>query len=178
MRTVMSAAILTLVATGVDAAAQPAPPAPPITCGGKASFVKAATIAEDYFPVTTRFQVDQPPLQPMLATRIVTTGPGRRCVVATFSAVATLTDNYMVFQVALDGVPMLGHTLAPGGPFEPIVVEPEETNLNLPRMVSHQFFMPVGPGSHVVEVRVAAGSNLDPAAPPTVTAPVLTVQYQ
>jgi hypothetical protein len=68
-----------------------------IVCRSQAGTVKAVTIAEDYFAVTTRFQVDVPNLQPLLETNILVTGIGQSCIVASFSAVVRPTDNYMVF---------------------------------------------------------------------------------
>lgn len=74
---------------------------------------------------------------------------------------------------------MIGHTRVPFGPLgEPVVIESEESDRNQPRLVSHQFFLPVPAGRHRVEVRAAAGSNVDPLAIPTLTAPVLTVHYR
>ena len=131
-----------------------------------------------YFPVTTRFQLDTPNLQPLLETSISVTGTTASCVLATFSAVVRPTDNYMVFQVTLDGVPMLGHTVTYPHPFTPVVIETEETDLNQPRMVSHQFFLKVVPGVHTVAVNVAAGSNIVAPYFPTVEAPVLSLHYK
>src|SRR5262245_41881879 len=150
-------------------------------CRSEAPIVKAVTIAEEYFPVTTKFQFDTPNLQPLLETTISVTGTGQSCVVAYFSAVARPLDNYVVFQVTLDGVPMLGHTRTSVHPEMPVVIETEETDLNQPRMVAHQFFLRVNPGVHTVTVNVAAGSGYDPAAYPrlgpqvvaTIEAPVL-----
>ena len=149
-----------------------------IVCRSLAPTVKAVTIAEDYFQVTTRFQIDTPNLQPLLETDILVTGTGQSCVVAYFSAVVRPTDNYIVFQVTLDGVPMQGHTVTLPQPLTPVVIETEETDLNAQRMIAHQFFLRVGPGSHTVTVNVAAGSNIVPPYYPTVEAPVLSLQYR
>ncbi len=148
-----------------------------IACRSLAPTVKAVTIAEDYFPVTTLFQ--SPPdqnLQPLLETTISVTGPGLTCVIANFSAVVTPSDNYMVFQVTLDGLPMHGHTRMYVHPDIPVVVESEETDLNQPRMIAHQFFLRVPPGLHTVRVNVAQGSGPGPQNS-TVEAPVLSLQY-
>lgn len=151
--------------------------AQPVTCRSAADRIAAATINEEYVPITTKYQLDTPPLQPILSTAVSVSAPS--CLVATFSAVATPTDNYLVFQVVVNGTPMLGHTQVPfGPPLEPVVVESEESDRNQPRMISHQFFLPVAAGRHRIEVRAAAGSNIDPAAIPTITAPVLTVHYR
>ena len=52
-----------------------------ISCRSESDTVKAVTIAEDYFPVTTRFQIDVPNLQPLLEPNIQVPGPGPNCVV-------------------------------------------------------------------------------------------------
>lgn len=70
--------------------------AQPITCRGVADRVAAATIREEYVPVTTRYQIDTPALQPVLATTVNVSAYS--CLVATFSTVATPTDNYLVFR--------------------------------------------------------------------------------
>ena len=70
------------------------------------------------------------------------------------------TDNYMVLQVTVDGVPMQGHTVTYPHPRTPVVTESEETDLNQPRMIARQFFLRVSPGVHTVTVNVAAGSNI------------------
>jgi hypothetical protein len=155
-----------------------------VVCRSLVSTVKAVTIAEDYFPVTTLFQFDRPNLQTLLETSISVWGNGPTCVIAYFSAIVGPSDNYVVFQVTLDGVPMNGHTVSYANPSTPVVIEPEETDLNLPRMVAHQFFMKVDPGVHTVRVSVAHGSGTDPEArtvepvvPATVEAPVLSIHY-
>ena len=147
-----------------------------IACRSLAPTVKAVTIAEDYFPVTTLFQFSDPILQPLLETTISVTGPGLTCVVANFSAVVKPSDNYMVFQVTLDNVPMHGHTRLYVHPEVPVVIETEETDLNQPRMIAHQFFLRVLPGVHTVRVSVAQGSGGGPQNS-TVEAPVLSVHY-
>jgi hypothetical protein len=160
--------------------------AEPIVCRSEASIVKAVTISEDYFAVKTRFQFDTPNLVPLVETTISVSGTGLSCVVANFSAVVKPLDNYVVFQVTLDGVPMNGHSKFYAQPDIPVVIETEETDLNQPRMVAHQFFLRVSPGVHTVTVNVAAGSGFDPAAYPridppviaTVEAPVLSIQYR
>jgi hypothetical protein len=147
-----------------------------IACRSLAPTVKAVTIAEDYFPVTTLFQFPSGSLQPMLDTTISVTGAGPTCVVAYFSAVVKPSDNYMVFQVTLDGVPMHGHTRHYTSPSTPVVVETEETDLNQARMIAHQFFLRVNPGVHTVRVSVAQGSGAGPYNS-TVEAPVLSLHY-
>ena len=157
-----------------------------IACRSEAPIVKAVTITEDYLPITRLFQFETPNLEPLFETTISVSGTGLSCVVATFSTVVTPVDNYVVFQVTLDGVPMLGHSRLYVQPQTPVVFETEETDLNLPRLVSHQFFLRVSPGVHTVTVNGAWGSSFDPAAYPglkppvypTVQAPVLSLQYR
>ena len=52
----------------------------------------------------------------------------------------------------------------------------EETDLNQPRMIAHQFFLRVNPGVHTVRVSVARGSGPGPFDP-SVEGPVLTIHY-
>ena len=162
------------IAGGLSAAAA----AETIVCRSEVSTVKAVTIAEDYFAVTTRFQFDVPNLQPLLETTIHVTGGGHSCVVAYFSAVVKPTDNYMVFQATVDGVPMQGHTVTFPQPQTPVIIETEETDQNLPRMVAHHFFDRVQPGPHKVAINVAAGSNIVAPFFPTIEAPVLSIHYR
>ncbi len=166
--------LVAALASGVIADAN----AETIACRSEASTVKAVTIAEDYFAVTTRFQFDVPNLQPLLETTIHVTGNGQSCVVAYFSAVVKPTDNYMVFQVTVDDVPMHGHTVTFPQPQTPVVIETEETDQNLPRMIAHHFFEKVHPGPHKIAVNVAAGSNIVAPFYPTVEAPVLSIHYR
>jgi hypothetical protein len=150
-----------------------------IVCRSLAPTVKAVTIAEDYFSVTRLFQTEDPneaPLEPLLETTISVAGTGPSCVVASFSAVVKPSDNYLVFQVTVDGVPMHGHGRFYTSPDIPVVVEMEETDLNQARMIAHQFFLRVNPGVHTVRVNVARGSGPGPFDP-SVEGPVLTIQY-
>src|SRR5215218_9578330 len=83
-------------------------------CAGVATKVKAVSLT-DYQKVKALFQfpdfIDFPDgnLQQLMSTDVTVDGPGRSCLVATFSAMALPTDNYLVFQVRVDGVPMEGH---------------------------------------------------------------------
>lgn len=89
---------------------------------------------------------------PLLATTIEVTGRQPGCVTARLSAVAVPFDNYVVYQVRIDGVPMKGHLPSFFGIATPVVVDAEETDLNRERMIAHDFFAIVGPGLHRVEV--------------------------
>jgi hypothetical protein len=151
-------------------------------CAGTATKVKAVSLA-DYQKVKALFQFPdfaQFPdgnLQQLLSTDVTVDGPGRSCLVATFSAMALPSDNYMVFQVRVDGVPMEGHLSSAGTVATPVVVVAEETDMNQPKMVSYTFFKTVGPGPHRVEVMVAAGSGPGPFEP-AVGSPVLVLKYK
>jgi hypothetical protein len=150
-----------------------------VVCRSLAPTVKAVTIAEDYFSVTRLFQSPpphQPNLETLLETTISVTGTGPSCVVAYFSAVVKPSDNYLVFQVSVDGVPMHGHGRFYTDPNTPVVVEMEETGLNQARMIAHQFFLGVNPGVHTVRVSVARGSGPG-AFDPSVEGPVLSIHY-
>jgi hypothetical protein len=85
----------------------PPPPAEQIECRSSAPLVKAVTSPDAHY-VTTLFQFDTPNLQPLLTTGIFVNGTSTSCVIAHFSAHARITDNYIVFQVRIDGVPMRG----------------------------------------------------------------------
>jgi hypothetical protein len=158
----------------------------PITCRSTSSVVKAVT-DPDYHYVTTKFPVDSPSLQLLMSTTIQVGGTGLSCVIAHFSALARITDNYLVFQVRIDRQPMEGHlTGLPGLPPEPVIfVSLDETSefqdeqLSDPvKIVSYNFFKKVSPGTHTIEVFAAAGSNIDPSNLPAVGSPVLTLEYR
>jgi hypothetical protein len=82
----------------------------------------------------------------------------KTCVFVTFSGQVDPQDNHIVFQASIDNVPMQGHAQFPyltPAPTTPVVWDPEETNLNVSRMVSYTFFAEVGPGDHTVRIRFA-----------------------
>lgn len=76
---------------------------------------------------------------------------------------------------------MVGHTQFPyltPAPATPVVFDPEETNLDVSRMVSYTFFARVGPGAHTVRVRFAGCCGLTPGgASAYVRAAVMSVHY-
>ena len=153
-----------------------------VDCTGKADRVTAVTNPNGHL-ITTKFQFDTPNLQNLLITRINTTGP-TTCVVAHLSGLARITDNYVVFQVRIDGVPMNGHTFLPGVD-TPIVFRTIDSNteyqdeqfIDPTKVVSYNFFAEVPAGIHAVQVRGAAGSNILPGLEPTLQAFVLTLEY-
>ena len=90
-----------------------------------------------------------------MTTTVSVEGEGLSCLVAHFSTMAYPLDNPDGVQVRVDGQPMKGHLSSVAGVPTPAVFDPEETDLNLPRMVSYTFFKQVSPGIHQVEVRFA-----------------------
>jgi hypothetical protein len=152
-----------------------------VECRGSAPLVKAVT-SPDYHYVTTRFQFDTPNLQPLLTTAIYVNGTSASCVIAHFSALARITDNYIVFQVRIDGVPMEGHLSAIGPYPTPAIfasIDDESEQLSDPtKVVAYNFFARVRPGTHIVQVMVAAGSGIDPNNLPQVGSPVLTLEHR
>ena len=90
-----------------------------------------------------------------------------------------MIDNYIVFQVTVDGVPMQGHLSSFGLVPIPIVQETRDNTVGSPhdKMVAYNFFAEVQPGVHTVEVRVGAGSNIVPPVLPFVSSPTLTLEY-
>lgn len=155
--------------------------AQPVVCRSTASTVKAVHLPGNH-AITTAFQTDEPNLQLLLSTPITVTGAGPSCVIADFSAVGRITDNYIVYQVRIDGVPMEGHVSGLFGqatPVQWIQFDDEDEQFVDPfRSFSYNFFQRVQPGRHVVEVWVAAGSGIAPGLEPQIVAPVLTLHYR
>jgi hypothetical protein len=98
------------------------------------------------------------------------------CVVVTFSTQADPQDNHIVFQASIDNVPMLGHGTFLGLP-TPVVVDPEETNLNNTRMLSYTFFAHVGPGVHTLRIRAASCCTSNPTGGLVIRAATAIVRY-
>jgi hypothetical protein len=112
----------------------------------------------------------------LLETEIKT---GPTCVLVHFSAQADPQDNFAVFQASIDDIPMEGHAQFPyltPAPTTPVVFDPEETNLNVSRMVSYTFFARVDRGSHMVRVRFAGCCSPNPGSG-LVRAAVMSVNY-
>lgn len=113
---------------------------------------------------------------PLLQTTINVL-PGRpTCVVVHFSTQADPQDNAIVFQASIDNVPMLGHGTALSYA-TPVVSDPEETNLNLSRILSYTFFAPVAPGVHIVRIRVASCCTSNPTGGLLIRGASLVVKY-
>lgn len=156
----------------------------PVECRSSAGTVKAIR-HKDFHNIYTKFQLDRPNLQKLMSTTVQVTGTGLSCIIAHFSAHARITDNYIVFQVRVDGVPMEGHLSGLIGFPTPVVVtsieDSTEQLFDPVRMVAYNFFKQVSPGIHTVEVLVAAGSNIitNPSnLIPSVGSPVLTLEYR
>jgi hypothetical protein len=150
-----------------------------IECGSWAPRVKAVT-APGQHVAQVDFSASGGNLDSvsLLSASVNVSGRGASCLVAHFSTLASPQDNGIVFQVRVDGVPMEGHGQVPGFA-TPVVFDPEETDPNLPRMVSYNFFAEVLPGPHTVEVLYAGCCSANPdARSGVVQSPVLTLQYR
>lgn len=156
-----------------------------IECTSKSKHVKAVTSPDYHFTTAIyNFPSDGAghfDAVPLLTTTVEVAGGKPSCLIAHFSAVAAPNDNHVMFQVRVDGVPMHGHLTGSGGLPTPVVSDPEETDMNLPRMVAYNFFAEVRPGIHTVDVLFAGCCS---AAPPpgavvaAVGSPVLTLEYE
>lgn len=168
------ALVISATAPWADARAQ-------VECTGPVRSVTAVTNPAGHV-ITTKYQFDTPDLQPLLATTIVA---GEGCLVAHLSGQARITDNYVAFQVRVDGVPMEGQLPLPtfSTPVVFVLIDSSTANqdeqfIDPTKVVAYNFFTRVPRGIHTVEVLGAAGSNIDPANPPTVTHLVLTLEYR
>ena len=81
-----------------------------------------------------------------------------------------------MFQASIDNVPMSGHGVAPGFS-TPVVFDPEETNLNLSRMLSYTFFAAVTPGTHTIRIRVASCCTANPTGAVAILGATLVARY-
>ncbi|MFI5006977.1 MAG: hypothetical protein ACHQKZ_06030 [Solirubrobacterales bacterium] len=148
----LAAAVAAMAATSVRARAAQ------VECDSLAPFVKTVSLGGAFLPTYSTFNFPDDGVghfDTLLSTRLLVGGTGRSCLVATFSTQAYPLDNSILFQVRVDGVPMNGHMAGAGGVASPVVFDPEETDLNLPRMVSYTFSQPIAPGIHTVDVRFA-----------------------
>src|SRR5262249_16117710 len=116
----------------------------------------------------------------LMSTTVTVGGRLPSCLVANFSSQAYPQDNSIIYQVRVDGVPMNGHMNGSGDIASPIVWDPEETDLNNPRMVSYTFFKKVRPGTHTVDVLFAGCcSAAPPSGPAAYTgSPVLILHHR
>lgn len=182
-RTRFAFACLTLAGAlgAADALAAPtgcSGPASNITAVGDTSNIQVFSLLQDT-NTATRFQR-------VLSTTMTTAGRG--CFVAHLSGMARITDNYVAFQVRVDGNPVTGGQQLTGtaNPDTPIVyvgldegTAPynDEQFSDPTKVVSYNFYGNLGAGTHVVEVFAAAGSGVDFNNPPSVGNLVLTLEH-
>lgn len=116
-------------------------------------------------------------LDSLLSADVSVRGRETSCLLIHFSAMAAPQDNHIIFQVLVDGVPVPGQSVFPAVPGIPVVYDPEESDLNNGRMVSHSFVMAVQPGTRRVEVKFA-GCCSPNAGSGVVNSATLAVQYR
>lgn len=148
-------------------------------CESKSTKVKAVSLpGTSYISTIFNEATAQLNFEPLLRT-IIKVPTKKSCLIAHFSTQARVTDNYIVFQVRVDGVPMEGHIVGVSG--TPVVVSNVEDDAeqltDFPRIFAHNFFLEVEHGEHIVEVIVGAGSNIIGGNQPSVSSPVLTLEY-
>ena len=172
---ILIAAGLVLFASFNDARAQQ------IECSSAVRNVTAVTNPAGHV-ISTRYQFDTPDLQPLLSTTIES---GEGCLVAHLSGQVRITDNYVAFQVRVDGVPLEGQVPLPlfTTPVVFVAIDSSTANqdeqfIDPTKVVSYNFFTNIPKGTHLVEVLGAAGSGIDPANRPTATHLVLTLAYR
>jgi hypothetical protein len=175
-RTILVAAGLVLVCAAFNGAS-----AQQIECSSPVRNVTAVTNPAGHV-ITTRYQFDTPNLQPLLATTIES---GDGCLIAHLSGQVRITDNYVAFQVRVDGVPLEGQLPLPTFTTPVVFVgidsgtaNDDEQFIDPTKVVSYNFFSNIPKGTHLVEVLGAAGSGIDPANRPTATHLVLTLEYR
>ena len=171
----VAAALAVLDASVTDARAQQ------VECSSAVRNVTAVTNPAGHV-ITTRYQFDTPNLQPLLSTTIES---GEGCLVAHLSGQVRITDNYVAFQVRVDGVPLEGQVPLPLFTTPVVFVgidsgtaNQDEQFIDPTKVVSYNFFTHIPKGTHLVEVLGAAGSGIDPANRPTATHLVLTLAYR
>ena len=173
---ILFAAGLVVLGAGVtDARAQQ------IECSSGVRNVMAVTNPAGHV-ITTKYQFDSPNLQPLLATTIES---AEGCPIAHLSGQVRITDNYVAFQVRVDGVPLEGQLPLPLYT-TPVVfvlidsgtVNDDEQLIDPTKVVSYNFFTMIPKGTHLVEVLGAAGSWIDDGNRPTATHLVLTLEYR
>jgi hypothetical protein len=171
-----TALVVLATAFPVDAVAQQ------IECSSPVRNVTGVTNPAGHV-ITTKYQLDNPNLQTLLTTTI---SSGHGCLVAHLSGLARITDNYVVFQVRVDGVPMKGHLPGLAGFATPVVfvsidsgaANDDEQFIDPTKVVAYNFFTQLDAGTHTVEVLAAAGSNIVSPDFPSVNSLVLTLEYR
>jgi hypothetical protein len=181
----MNASIRTiLVAAGLVAASASFTPAraQQVECSSEVNNVTAVTNPAGHI-IKTKYQSKPPAnLQPLLATTIESE---EGCLVAHLSGQVRVTDNYVVFQVRVDGVPLEGQLPLPlyTTPVVFVAIDSGTANqdeqfIDPSKVVSYNFFTRIPRGRHLVEVLGAAGSGIDIDNRPTVSHLVLTLEYR
>jgi hypothetical protein len=175
-RRIAVAAALFSAACTVDAWAQQ------VQCQGQAKSIAAVTRPAGHV-ITTQYS-DTTALQTLLSTTIHTEADG--CVTASLSGQVRITDNFVVFQVRINGVPLQGQSPLTGFT-TPVVfvaidaasnVNEDEQLIDPTKAVAFNFFGRLPRGSHLVEVLGAGGGAIDPANRPTATHLVLTLAHR
>jgi hypothetical protein len=160
---------------------RPAAPAGQVECRGKATAVTAAANPGVHgTAVTYNADPNYWDPTPLLAVKVAVHGRTASCLVAHLSAEAQPQDNWVVFQVRVDGKPMDGHAAGLAGLTEPAVFDPDEsTGVGVYRLVGHDFFASVEPGDHLVEVMYAGCCSNNPLGSGVgVENPVITLEHQ
>jgi len=171
----VAASLVVLGASVTDARAQQ------VECSSAVRNVAAVTNPAGHV-ISTKYQFDTPNLQPLLSTTIES---GDGCLIAHLSGQVRITDNYVAFQVRVDGVPLEGQIPLPTFTTPVVFVtidsgtaNDDEQFIDPTKPVSYNFFTMIPKGTHLVEVLGAAGSGIDPANRPTATHLVLTLEYR
>jgi hypothetical protein len=153
-----------------------------VQCSSPAGKVTAVTNPAGHV-ITAKYQAENTPMQRLLRTRITTAADG--CLVAHLSGQVRITDNYVAFQVRVDGVPLEGQLPLPLFT-RPVVfvgidsstANDDEQFIDPTKPVSFNMFTLLPSGVHTVEVLGAAGSGIAADNPPTATHLVLTLEYR
>jgi hypothetical protein len=150
-----------------------------VQCSSTAGKVTAATNPAGHV-ITKKYQFDAQ-MQTLLRTTITTE---QGCLIAHLSGQVRITDNYVAFQVRVDGVPLQGQVPLPlySKPVVFVAIDSSTANddeqyIDPTKAVAFNMFTRIPKGVHVVEVLGAAGSGIADDNPPTATHLVLTLEY-
>ena len=151
-----------------------------IECSSPSNKVAAVNNPNGFY-IQKKYQFDKD-MQLLLSTTIQA---DEGCLIAHLSGQVRITDNYVAFQVRVDGVPLEGQLPLPlyTKPVVFVAIDSSPANddeqyIDPTKAVAYNLFTKVPRGTHLVEVLGAAGSGIDPANPPTVTHLVLTLEYR
>lgn len=117
---------------------------------------------------------------PLLKTTVSVSGGKPSCLLAYLSAIPRPTDNHIVFQVRVDGVPMEGHVPDLFSTGTPAVSDPNQSDefVDPPRMAAYNFFTEATEGEHTIEVLFAACCSPVNLGPSYVDAATLILSYR